>query len=54
MDTNAFSSDTWLERNRKKQRRTRILGWVIALVFVLAVAGIVVVLLWLLKLAPFN
>lgn len=47
-------SDTWLERNRRKERRTCYLGWFIALGFVLTIAGIVVVLLWLLKVSPFD
>ncbi|EXJ83363.1 hypothetical protein A1O1_06984, partial [Capronia coronata CBS 617.96] len=47
-------TDSWLERTRKKQRRTRILGWVIALGFLIIVVAIVMVLLWLAKVGPFK
>ncbi|KIV97313.1 hypothetical protein PV10_01075 [Exophiala mesophila] len=47
-------TDTWLERNRRKQRRTCYLGWFIAIGFATTIAGIVVVLLWLLKVSPFD
>ncbi|KIW54974.1 hypothetical protein PV05_07294 [Exophiala xenobiotica] len=47
-------ADTWLERHRKKQRRTMVVGWVIALGLVLVVAAIVLVLLWFSKVGPFK
>ncbi|KIV81755.1 hypothetical protein PV11_03917 [Exophiala sideris] len=47
-------TDSWLERNRKKQRRTRMLGWLIALGFVCVVVGIIMVLLWYTKMGPFR
>ncbi|EXJ87406.1 hypothetical protein A1O3_04366 [Capronia epimyces CBS 606.96] len=47
-------TDSWLERTRKKQRRTRILGWVIALGFVILIAVVVMLLLWLAKVGPFK
>jgi len=47
-------SDTWLERNRKKQRQTRILGWVIVFGLLIIVAAIVLIVLWFLKVGPFK
>ncbi|KIW84788.1 hypothetical protein Z517_00176 [Fonsecaea pedrosoi CBS 271.37] len=47
-------TDTWLERNRKKQRRTRMIGCFIAISFILAIVGIVLVLLWWAKVGPFK
>jgi len=47
-------TDTWLDRNRKKQRRTHVFGWLIALLFLVIVAGIVMVLLWYSKVGPFK
>ncbi|EXJ66630.1 uncharacterized protein A1O5_10301, partial [Cladophialophora psammophila CBS 110553] len=47
-------TETWLERNRKKQRRTRILGCTIALGFIVVIAAIVLVLLWFAKVGPFK
>jgi len=46
--------DSWLERNRKKQRRTRIIGWFIAFGFLGVIAAIVLVLLWFAKVGPFK
>ncbi|KAL6253111.1 hypothetical protein RBB50_000832 [Rhinocladiella similis] len=45
---------TWLERHRKKQRRTRIVGWLIALSFLIVIAAIVLVVLWFLNVGPFK
>lgn len=47
-------SDTWLERHRKKQRQTRILGWVITFGFLIIIAAIVLIVLWFLKVGPFK
>ncbi|KEF56510.1 uncharacterized protein A1O9_06697 [Exophiala aquamarina CBS 119918] len=47
-------SDTWLERNRKKQRQTRILGWVITFGFLIIIAAIILIVLWFLKVGPFK
>jgi len=43
-----------LERHRKKQRRTRIVGCLIALGFLIGIAAVVLVLLWLSKVGPFK
>lgn len=51
---NSVPSDTWLERNRKKQRQTRILGWVITFGFLIIIAAIVLIVLWFLKVGPFK
>ncbi|KIW19102.1 hypothetical protein PV08_03394 [Exophiala spinifera] len=45
---------TWLERNRKKQRRTMIVGWLIALSFLIVAAAVVLVILWVLNVGPFK
>ncbi|KIW69972.1 hypothetical protein PV04_02284 [Phialophora macrospora] len=45
---------SWLERNQRKQRRTRIFGWLIAFSFVIVIAAIVLVLLWFSKVGPFK
>lgn len=42
-------SDTWLEKSRKKKRRTRIYGCTIALVSVLVIVGGVFALMYFLK-----
>ncbi|KIX07988.1 uncharacterized protein Z518_02642 [Rhinocladiella mackenziei CBS 650.93] len=47
-------ADSWLERNRRKQRRTRIVGWIIAFGFLALIAAIVLVLLWFSKVGPFK
>lgn len=47
-------SDTWIERNKKKKRKTRICGWLIALGFILFVCAVVFVLLWYTKSPPFK
>ncbi|KAJ4505571.1 hypothetical protein HRR83_008570 [Exophiala dermatitidis] len=47
-------TDSWLERTRKKQRRTHIIGWVIALGFLAVVAAVVLVFLWFAKVGPFD
>jgi len=47
-------ADTWLERHRKKQRRTMVVGCVIAWGLVLVIAAIVLVMLWFSKVGPFE
>jgi hypothetical protein len=42
-------SETWLERSRKKKRRTRMLGCTIALLSLLVIVGGVFALMWFLK-----
>ncbi|KIW30881.1 uncharacterized protein PV07_02573 [Cladophialophora immunda] len=47
-------TETWLERNRRKQRRTRIIGCLIALAFIAVIVAVVLVLLWFAKVGPFK
>jgi hypothetical protein len=47
-------SDTWLERNRKKKRRTRICGCFIALTTTIIIVGGVFVLMYFLKIGLFD
>ena len=56
MDTMLTSThrESWLERNKKKQRRTQMLGWVIAFGFIILIAAVVVVLLWYSRVGPFK
>jgi predicted nucleic acid-binding Zn ribbon protein len=42
-------SETWLEKNRKKKRRTRICGCTIALITILVIVGGVFALMYFLK-----
>jgi hypothetical protein len=45
--TFAAHRDTWLERNAKKRKRMRCIGWSISLGLVVIIAAIVLVVLWL-------
>jgi hypothetical protein len=47
-------SDTWLERNRKKKRRTRICGCLIALTTTIIIVGGVFALMYFLKIGLFD
>lgn len=46
--------DSWLERTRKKQRRTHILGWLIGLGFSVVVVAVILIFLWFAKVGPFK
>ena len=47
--TDFFRSETWLEKDRRKKRRTRILGWSIAILTLLVIVGGVFALMFFLK-----
>lgn len=49
-----FPRDSWLERTRKKQRRSRCIGWLIVLFTIIVIVAIVLVVLWLLKMGVFH
>jgi hypothetical protein len=49
-----LTSESWLDRHHKKQRRTKCIGWLIVLFTVIVVVAIVLVVLWLLKMGMFQ